>query len=45
MLEEKAPGWSVDDVQAVTEPRLTVSKSLSEITVEKDPVACMATFS
>jgi 3-oxoacid CoA-transferase subunit B len=33
VLEEKAPGWSVEDVQAITEPRLTVSDSLSDIVI------------
>jgi 3-oxoacid CoA-transferase subunit B len=33
VLEEKAPGWSVDDVQAITEPRLTISDRLSDIAV------------
>ena len=31
VLEEKAPGWSVEDVQAITEPRLIVSESLKDI--------------
>jgi hypothetical protein len=26
-----APGWTVEEIQAVTEPRLTVSPNLKEI--------------
>jgi acyl CoA:acetate/3-ketoacid CoA transferase beta subunit len=33
LLEEKAPGWSVEDVQAITEPRLTVSERLRDMPV------------
>jgi 3-oxoacid CoA-transferase subunit B len=33
VLEEKAPGWSVEDVQAITEPRLVVSDALRDISV------------
>jgi 3-oxoacid CoA-transferase subunit B len=33
VLEETAPGWSVEDVQAITEPRLQVSERLSVIAV------------
>ena len=32
-LDEKAPGWTVEDVQAVTEPRLLVSPDLRDIAV------------
>jgi 3-oxoacid CoA-transferase B subunit len=31
VLEEAAPGWSAEDVQAVTEAKLIVSPSLCEI--------------
>jgi 3-oxoacid CoA-transferase B subunit len=31
VLEEKAPGWSVEDVQAITEPRLIVAEALKDI--------------
>jgi 3-oxoacid CoA-transferase subunit B len=31
LLKELAPGWSVDEVQALTEPALTVSPDLKEI--------------
>lgn len=31
VLKELAPGWSVDEVQAVTEPKLIVVKDLKEI--------------
>lgn len=31
VLKEVAPGWSVDEVQAVTEPKLIVAKDLKEI--------------
>jgi 3-oxoacid CoA-transferase B subunit len=31
VLEEKAPGWSVEDVQAITEPRLIVDEALKDI--------------
>lgn len=31
VLEEKAPGWSVEEIQALTEPGLIVSKSLKDI--------------
>jgi len=33
LLREIAPGWTVEDVQAVTEPKLIVSKDLTEITL------------
>jgi acyl CoA:acetate/3-ketoacid CoA transferase beta subunit len=33
VLEEMAPGWSVEDVQAITEPRLTVSPALRTVQV------------
>jgi 3-oxoacid CoA-transferase subunit B len=33
VLEEKAAGWSVEDVQAITEPKLTVSPGLRDIAV------------
>jgi 3-oxoacid CoA-transferase B subunit len=33
VLEEKAPGWSVEDVQAVTEPPLLTSPDLRDIAV------------
>ena len=33
LLEEAAPGWSPDDVQAVTEPRLSVSKTFTEFRI------------
>ena len=33
VLEEKAPGWSVEDVQAITEPTLIVSAALQDIAV------------
>ena len=33
VLEEAAPGWSVDAVQAITEPQLTVSPTFREMTV------------
>jgi 3-oxoacid CoA-transferase B subunit len=33
VLEEKAPGWSVEDVQAITEPTLIVSEALRDIAV------------
>ena len=32
-LEELAPGWSVDDVQAITEPKLLVSPKLRTLEV------------
>ena len=31
VLEEVAPGWTAEEVQAITEPRLTVSPELKEI--------------
>ena len=31
VLEEVAPGWSAEEVQAITEPRLVISPSLTEI--------------
>jgi 3-oxoacid CoA-transferase B subunit len=31
VLEEIAPGWTVEEVQSVTEPKLTVSPNLREI--------------
>ncbi len=31
VLQEKAPGWSVEDVQAITEPRLRPSSTLKDI--------------
>lgn len=33
LLKEIAPGWSVEEVQAVTEPRLIVAEDLKEITL------------
>jgi 3-oxoacid CoA-transferase subunit B len=33
VLRELAPGWSVDEVQALTEPRLIVSEDLKEIEI------------
>ena len=33
VLEEVAPGWSAEEVQAMTEPRLVVSPGLREITL------------
>ena len=33
VLEEKAPGWTVAEVQAITEPRLIVSDTLRDIAV------------
>jgi 3-oxoacid CoA-transferase B subunit len=32
LLKEIAPGWTVEEVQAVTEPKLIVAKDLKEIT-------------
>jgi len=32
-LEEKAPGWSVEDVQAITESWLIVSDTLRDLTM------------
>src|SRR4030043_506299 len=31
LLKELAPGWTVDDVQAITEPKLVVASDLKEI--------------
>jgi 3-oxoacid CoA-transferase subunit B len=31
LLKEVAPGWTVDDVQAITEPKLLISPDLKEI--------------
>ena len=31
VLEEVAPGWTPEDVQAITEPTLRVSETLREI--------------
>jgi len=31
VLEEKAPGWSVEEIQALTEPKLIVAKDLKDI--------------
>ena len=31
VLEEVAPGWTAEEVQAITEPELKVSAALSEI--------------
>ena len=31
LLEEMAPGWTAEDVQAITEPKLTVGPNLREI--------------
>jgi 3-oxoacid CoA-transferase B subunit len=31
VLKEFAPGWTVEEIQALTEPRLLVSKDLKEI--------------
>ena len=31
VLEEKAPGWTVEDVQAITEPTLIVSEAVRDI--------------
>jgi 3-oxoacid CoA-transferase B subunit len=33
LLKEIAPGWTVEEVQAVTEPKLIVDKDLKEITL------------
>ena len=33
LLREIAPGWTVEEVQAVTEPKLIVAKDLTEITL------------
>jgi 3-oxoacid CoA-transferase subunit B len=33
VLEEKAPGWSVEDVQAITEPTLRASPTLKDIQI------------
>ena len=33
VLEEKAPGWSVDDVQSITEPTLRPSPALKDIAI------------
>jgi 3-oxoacid CoA-transferase subunit B len=33
VLEEIVPGWTVEEVQAVTEPRLIVSPDLKEVTL------------
>jgi acetate CoA/acetoacetate CoA-transferase beta subunit len=33
LLKEIAPGWTVEEVQAVTEPKLIVTKDLTEITL------------
>jgi 3-oxoacid CoA-transferase B subunit len=33
LLREIAPGWTVEEVQAVTEPKLIVAKDLAEITL------------
>ena len=33
LLKEVAPGWTAEEVQALTEPQLTVSPDLKEITV------------
>jgi len=33
LLKEIAPGWTVEEVQAVTEPKLIVAKDLTEITL------------
>jgi 3-oxoacid CoA-transferase subunit B len=31
VLEEVAPGWTAEEVQSITEPKLTVSPNLREI--------------
>jgi acyl CoA:acetate/3-ketoacid CoA transferase beta subunit len=31
VLEEMAPGWTAEEVQSITEPRLTISADLKEI--------------
>jgi 3-oxoacid CoA-transferase subunit B len=31
VLKELAPGWTPEEVQALTEPKLSVSKDLKEI--------------
>ena len=31
VLKEIAPGWRVEEIQAVTEPKLTVAEDLKEI--------------
>jgi 3-oxoacid CoA-transferase B subunit len=31
VLEEMAPGWTAEEVQSITEPKLTVSLNLREI--------------
>jgi acyl CoA:acetate/3-ketoacid CoA transferase beta subunit len=33
VLEDAAPGWSVADVQAITEPRLLVSPKLRTLEI------------
>ena len=33
ILQETAPGWTVEDIQALTEPRLSISPDLREITL------------
>ena len=31
VLEEKAPGWTVEEIQALTEPKLIVARDLKDI--------------
>jgi 3-oxoacid CoA-transferase subunit B len=31
LLQEIAPGWTAEEIQAVTEPRLIISSDLEEI--------------
>ena len=31
VLKEVAPGWSADEIQAVTEPRLIIAEDLKDI--------------
>jgi len=31
LLKEIAPGWTVDDIQSITEPKLRVAEDLKEI--------------
>ena len=33
LLKEIAPGWTVEEVQALTEPRLIVADDLEEMTL------------
>jgi len=31
LIKETAPGWSVEEIQALTEPKLLIAKDLKEI--------------